>query len=35
MRGSMHPDDRYDIHERYLIARERLLDHLRGQTDGL
>lgn len=30
MRGSMHPDDRDDIHERYLEARERMLRHLMG-----
>lgn len=28
MRGSRHPDDRDDIHERYLAARERMLEHL-------
>lgn len=34
MRGSMHPDDRDDIHARYLEARERMIKHLTGENNG-
>lgn len=32
IRGSMHPDVRDDIHDRYLKARERLIQHLMETT---
>lgn len=32
MRGSMHPDDRDDIHEDYCNARKRMIRHLMGET---
>jgi hypothetical protein len=33
MRGSLHPDDREDIHQRYKVLRERTLLHLTNSHD--
>ena len=34
MRGSMHPDDWGYIHDQYLKARERMIQHLMEKTNG-
>lgn len=34
IRGSLHPDDRDQIHERYLVLKERMLLRLMGQYEN-